>query len=364
MDGVQVPVIADVSQSMRATKDLAGGFDKVADSLDEVARTGNLAGSDVDRSLGKVETAATEATRTVERKFRDAFDEVKRTTSRATDDVARTTRADMERASQGVEDLNRNAASNAKEFAASWDGSAQGALDSVQGFIAESLEGFGTMGVVGGVALAAIGGALLTSMNEATEQSKQRVRDMFDDMRASKAAYLSEQSIDDELAKIASSADDAVISWAKVEEAAKTAGVTSGTVARAYAGDQEAAQRYTDAVAAKLQKIADNHGVITNEMDLERNALWDLQDQWAKRSGEFDKASQAYKQYAASAEESEDRAREAVEATREGIRGMRDDASQPISIPVSVDLTEAKRTLNAWRPDVTVVARIGKPQVT
>lgn len=248
--------ISDVREVLRGNEAMEKGFDQTADSLEEMARAASKASTSTGRDLKGVGSDADAAADKLERKFRDAFDEVKtssgKTGAAIGDDIKRGTRE----AEQGTEDLKRNAASNAKETAASFSGSADDIASGFQQLAAEAFEGFGPAGVIAGAAAAAGLGALWTNIQENTEASRQRVEDMFADFVESGTRMLSSQFINDELSKIYSGADGARISMKHLREASEVTGVTESVLARAYAGDQDARRVAIETVQTALDGVA------------------------------------------------------------------------------------------------------------
>lgn len=221
--------LSDVDQS---ADDAARGLDKIKDSADETAD----AGRNLDRDLTK------------------ALDDVADQARRTGDDLGDSMRDGVDRAGDGLNDFKEEAAGSAREGAASFTGS----FDDVGGFIQETLAnalgGFGPIGAAAGVAAAVGFGTLYTAITEQAEKTEDRISTMYEDMLESQSNYLSKSYVLDELEKIASGADDAIIGYEELQRIGEAAGVSLEEAARAYIGGGEDLNALLDRTRDKVKR--------------------------------------------------------------------------------------------------------------
>lgn len=252
MAKLSISLIADVTSFLRGITQSEKALDDTADSLDDLARDAARAG---DRAGDGLADGVQDGTDRVETSFRDMARAASRYSKDAGDDLGREVDRGAHEASEGLDTLNENAGSNAKEVAASFDGSIDSIADGFQGLAAEAFEGFGPAGLVAGVALASIGGALYSSITENAAKSEQRISDMYEDFLESGADFLSKEYVADQLGKIYQGAEDAAISIERLRSLATDADIPEPLLARALVGD-EAARREVDAqISAKRLAI-------------------------------------------------------------------------------------------------------------
>lgn len=164
----------------------ADGLGKVSDALDDVATDAKTSGRETERALDGIADEAKDAGTAADKLDRDltkALDGVSRESKRAGDDLGRNLKRGTDEASEGMQTLRENAESNAKEVAASFDGSFESIADGIQGLVAEATEGYGALGLVGGVAVAAGLGLVTSALSSALEHA-QEVADAAQDMAA------------------------------------------------------------------------------------------------------------------------------------------------------------------------------------
>lgn len=269
-----IDTFEDMARQADRSADKAG--DALADETKSGART-------AERALGDLEDA-----------FRDTMRDAEKRTKSAADSLGDDMKRGAREAEQGMDDLNANAASNAKEFAASWDGSAQGAIDSLQGFVAEATEGFGPVGLAAGVALAAGAGAMYTAWQEKSEAVKQAIRAMYDDMLASGESYLSQDAIQTRISDIVNGAEDAVIGFGEVQRQSELLGTSVQTMLLAWAGNASAIEEVQGRVNEKLDETSRKFqsGDITRDAFAgTRYQLTDVADRLGDVTGQLDVAS-------------------------------------------------------------------------
>lgn len=153
--GVTIPIAADATEAIRASKQTAGALDDVVDELDKVDRAGAAAATPATKGLDKAADQAADTTRTL-RTTRDALGDLE-TAGHAVGDPAAASmsrvRKSTDDAGEGMKAFKENAQSNLKETAASFT-DVDSAIGGMQGFLAEALEGLGPLGVAAGAGIA------------------------------------------------------------------------------------------------------------------------------------------------------------------------------------------------------------------
>ena len=234
--GISINFLADVRDFLKGTKNVEDSLDDVADSLDDVAKEG-------EQSTGKLE---------------DGFRELAKASKRAGDDVGDNMDKGFKKASEGADALSENSKSNAKEVAASFDGSVQSIADGFQGLAAEAFEGFGPAGVAAGVLVAAgigLATAEIQKNEEAAKAAKQRTIELGQAFIESGAGVAGLESFNEQLKLIISNADGAPKKLEEIQKLAKDFPDLAddiSTMAVAFAGNEDA----TKAMIKQLDEAA------------------------------------------------------------------------------------------------------------
>lgn len=239
----KIDLLANVAGFLKGTKSVEDELDKVADSLDELARD--------------TKDNADKAADGLEREFSDAFDKVKTeakdTGRRIGDGIKDGTR----KAEDGVDNLKDEAKQSAKETAASFS-DVSDALDLVQEVAANAFAGFGPAGMAAG-ALAAVGvgliGEKMAAAEEAAEAARERISDLAGEIADvdGKVSSLDWSSKINELlySEVEGSGGQTWIQ--KYGDGIKNLGLDSATFAHAMQGDRDALDAVT---AARERAIA------------------------------------------------------------------------------------------------------------
>jgi len=229
--GIKSGVIRPLEDADDALEDL--GRNRGPEQLERGLRDAQEESKDLSREIDKT-------ARNIETEFRDAY-------RKAGDSSEKFERG----ASENVEGFKDEAIQNFSEVASSWQGDLQGMADGVQGLtggLASSL----TPGIGIPIAiLGAVAGAFLQSWATATEEAKQQISDMYDDMIESGYEYLSQDFILQGISEQYKEHYDDIISRSK------ELGQTHSTVAAAMAGDETAINQILDDQNAKRQKEID-----------------------------------------------------------------------------------------------------------
>lgn len=222
---LSLDIAANTRQAQAQVKDLGQALDKTADALDDIARDGSKAGDKLEGSFRDMVRASKRASDDVADGWKDAY----RKAERASDDFQRD-------ASGNVQNFKQEAVQNLSEVASSWKGDLEGMADGVQGLtggLAASL----TPGI--GIPVAILGAAaaaFFASWQQAAEDSKQRVSDMYADMIESGNTFLSESFIQQAVKTLGEDAGK----WADANKRVEETGIGIGDILRAMVGDQEA----------------------------------------------------------------------------------------------------------------------------
>lgn len=226
-------------------------LEDVGDALKDTERYSKQAGDALERSMrdaGKaterLEDDHKDLARTIERYSREAGRDIKKNYSEGADAAGGT-----------VGEFKDEAKANFAEVTSSFDGSMDSIVDLAQGTFG-GLAGtlMGPIGLASG-AVAALGGVWYASWKANAEATEQRISDMYEDMKESGAGFLSEQFISDQLAKIFGMADDAAVSWERLQNIVEASGETEATVARAFAGDGAARIEVLEGLRRKHEEL-------------------------------------------------------------------------------------------------------------
>jgi hypothetical protein len=185
---IKIPFIADVSKFLSGTRDLEESLDDVADSLDDISTAGAQVEARVGDNLDDTAKAADASAEKISKSFKTAFHEVEaagRTSSRKVrdevDDVGH-------KGSATLHEFSAEAKQNVAESLSSFTGSAESAVDAVQSTFGGLVSALGPAGLVGAAAIAAgigLARGLFAKSQEAAEQFRERVLNIFDELRES-----------------------------------------------------------------------------------------------------------------------------------------------------------------------------------
>lgn len=236
---LKLDILANTAQLVREMKDAGASVEEISDALDDLVKDAADAERASVRSFKDIAKASDKAGRDIGKDFDKGFDKAKK----------------------GADEFKAEANSTAKESAASFDGSAESIGDAFQEVAANALGGFGPVGAAAGLALAAgigAGTAALTGMQEASEETKQAIREMYQQAAEDGQSYLDESVIAMETTRQMFEERD------KLQRESKDLSIDVVTLARAYAGDQEA---INTAIAAGNDLLAEAEA--KNKADLE-----------------------------------------------------------------------------------------------
>jgi hypothetical protein len=289
MTGISIPILSNVRDFLRGTSDVETALDGVADSLDGLADDARRDAARIGDELGsETRDGARDAERSVERlegSFRDLSDRARRESSDAGQSISRNVGDGADRARDGVSEIGEEAASTAKETAASFDGSAESIGDAFQEIAANAFAGFGPAGLIAGLAAAAGIGLVFAKIeegNQNTEQFKESVSELaaeFIDTGEQGVASL--DFIIERLKSLATESEDGKVSLADLADVAGEAGSSYKDLADAYSGSADDLdsllsknKKYLDALRDEADAVdttakggAEKYSALLNQID-------------------------------------------------------------------------------------------------
>lgn len=386
MAGINIPFLSNVRDFLRGTGDVENALDDVAsglddmaseaedaartsarslddvtDALDDVGRDSQDAGRDLARGLEDGADSGTDAAQRLERSFRDSLDRVRTEASDTGAAVARDMDDGTTRASEGMTQLGEEGAANAREVAASFDGSAESIADGFQGLAAEALGGFGPAGAVAGVAVAAGMGMAMA----ATERAKEEAQETAEAIAEIAGAMIDlgdttrgPEQVRDALKDAAGEAEDGTITLQKWSETVNDAGLDFSDYAGGMAGDAEAAARSLTEITDEVERLRaetiaateggtkiDSGLAVRNEtiasLEEARAGLEEVAEQTAGSAEVFDLYTEAVEGTSAAQVEAAETAAAAAEAVRDKAAAALEASNAEIGYAATVaDTTE------------------------
>lgn len=300
-DGYNISIGADTTAAEKGIrKGVIEPLEDLNEVLEEVAKEANTSGD-------KLEDAMRDAQRDTEeladetKKLSAAITDAGRSGRGMGDDFKRGT----DRAQEGLQEVQDESRSTAKEAAASFDGSAESIVGAFQEVAANAFAGFGAAGLVAGAAVA-VGIGLATAefqkSEEAAQAAKERVRQLGLSIIESGAEIAGIEQFQDSLKLIITDADDAA---AKLEDIDKFAskfekyGLDADVMAMAYAGNADAIEtmvkQLEDAADAESKVQYSNKESLdiqtrtVNELRSKADSLRDVQEE-TERAKEIEEA--------------------------------------------------------------------------
>jgi hypothetical protein len=370
--GIEIPIIADVSQFI-------GGMGDAVDAVDELGTTFADVDRSAERSMDGVEDAISgagdeseRAGRRVEASWRDALDELRTRSRKAAADVGDDTdrmRRDFSQVSDRVRDVGDSARESGAEIATGLGGGIESAIDGAAEFASEAGASFGVVGTAAG--LLAAGGIALIGAE--MERSKERVNDALEAMLENLGAYTTAAQ---RLAEIQRFVTEETGEWAEAQKAVNEVGVNAGDWLAAITGDVSALARVQEQMNDDLAqaKARFEAGEITAKAyggEVQNTERWQtrLNESIAGWNSTGNEAAQKFNAIADAAAQLGVNA----DGSSRSLTSMKDIlAGIPTSVPVTVDVrfsqTQAQAELDAImsrlrRPTVAVETRFGKAAV-
>ncbi|RPE75197.1 MULTISPECIES: hypothetical protein [unclassified Frondihabitans] len=266
--GFTIGVASDTRDFSRGIKSgVIEPLDGVADVLEDMAKAGDKAGDDLERSM-RDQQRSTEDLRGDYQKLNREIEDGSSRSSRAVSE--NTTHAARE-SSEGLDEIGESGRSNAIEVAASFDGSASSIADGFQGLAAEMFAGFGPAGVLAGVAVASGMGLISSALEKDKERAaelKQAASDLAGEfIETGKVGEVSVNYIADAMRALATETEDGKDNLTSLRREAKAAGVDVKDYQLANAGSAKATKSALKEAREELgrlsKQIAENGGTYT-----------------------------------------------------------------------------------------------------
>lgn len=237
MAGITIPIAADTREAAKGVSDLSKGFDQVADSLDDVAKSGDKAGDKLEGSLRDAQRETKQTTDAFQKLAREQKD-----AARSGDDFGTSGSSGLKKLGQTSEEVGGELRQNIGETFSSFRGDitdfGQIAQDTLGG-LASGLEG------IPGVAAVAAGAAGLGLLLGALEQGQVNA-EQFQTAVSNLAGVLIDagtsgtvpiEHMVDVLKAAATGGDDLGHTLKDLKKAADNSGNSYETLAKAYAGN-------------------------------------------------------------------------------------------------------------------------------
>ncbi|AOY71027.1 hypothetical protein ARZXY2_1474 [Arthrobacter sp. ZXY-2] len=259
---IEIPIAIDADGVDKGAAKVSDAFEKVEDNLKDVAKAGDKAGKDVADSM---DDAAKKIDRDLTKALKDVESEARNSGKGIGDGVKRGT----DKASEGFSEMKDEAASTAKESAASF-GSIEDSADALQEILANAAAGFGPMGAAVGIALAIGVGLLTSSLQESADkinENKEKMLDLAQTLKDKGGDFDmgdAIQAMDDYGFSIQDTKEwweffqqDAVSGFEELRNRAEAAGISIGDAFRGQFGELEDAKKVSEQLTGKLKELED-----------------------------------------------------------------------------------------------------------
>jgi len=278
---IKIDFLANTRDVVRGGQDIEETFEKVADSLDDVARDGQRAGDKLGDGIRKGQRVASDATERLERSFKDLADESKQQTRRMETDFDQVANTKKHQTSENIREIKQEALANASETFSSFNGSASSFADGVQGtlggLIASLPPQLAAVGAVGALAI----GFITNSLQQAdttSEEFKQSVSEWTAELIDSgKVGQVSVGFIVDELKRLATESDAAQPSLAKFADVAKRSGSSYKDLADGYAGNSDKLDELIRKGKAHREELEKSQAAVLNSSAADKSAAVDIE---------------------------------------------------------------------------------------
>lgn len=195
---IEIVIDAKTEGVESGAKNVSDSLEKVEDSLESVETKAKDTGEaleeslgdaasdgakDVEKGLEKVEGAlddVSDAGKDLDRDLTKALDNVDDTSRKAGSSIGDNIKRGTDRAGSSFDDLKREANSSAEEAASSFDGSAEGIIDTIREIAAEGGASFGLLGGAIGLGIAAGVGIAISKMQGLAEENNEVAQTVSD----------------------------------------------------------------------------------------------------------------------------------------------------------------------------------------
>lgn len=278
--GITIGVAADTREAAKGATDLAKGFDQVADTLDDVAKSSTKAGDKLEASMRD----AQRETKDTATAFKQLAREQRDAASAGGEDFSRVTKKSMKDSSEAVKEFSGEAKQNIGETFSSFRGDASDFAQVAQDTLGGLTSGLEGIPAVAAVAAGAAGiGLILGAMEDGQVKSeawKQAVADLTQQfIEAGREGPEALEAAIDKLKQLASSTDDAGLNLDKLNKLSSRSGDTFEDVARAYAGNTDALKEIVKAGDARIKQLTDESNRIDTADDAQRKRYGTMIDE-------------------------------------------------------------------------------------
>jgi hypothetical protein len=239
----------------------AGIKSGVVEPLEDVKDRLDKVGTESERTGEELEGAFREAqqeTKKLDREFKGMADTMRQESRSAGKDVDRNLREGTDGAREGIHEVGDEAASTAKETAASFDGSAESIVGAFQEVAANAFAGFGPAGLAAGLAAAAgiglVSSAIIQGQEDATAL-KEEVSALTAELIAVGDGKPSLDYIVDRLKALATETEDGATNLEDLKDAAKESGSSFRDLAQAYAGNVDGIKDMVKAGRERIKQL-------------------------------------------------------------------------------------------------------------
>ncbi|MFD6094537.1 hypothetical protein ACFWGN_20690 [Oerskovia sp. NPDC060338] len=327
--GINIDFVANVSKFIGGTKDIEGALDDVIDSLDDVGRDADKSSDKAVRSFDKIEDAAKDAgkavdkqfadkvddagdeAKTLEKKFRDSFDGVKKESKTSGQSIGDDAKKGFGEASEATETFKNEARQNLSETVSSFRGDTEDLAQIAQDVLGGVVSDLGPLGMAAGTAAAAgigIAVAKLQDMAEKINAAKEEAGALALEFKDA-GGRIEELDLigkfDEWLVAIEDSRqwfevwqDDAITNLDNVRVALDDTGISLGDLYNAFSeGDTSTLEDYVEKLKdVNRELVPDGHQANTKaqneEFQARKNTITGLEDEIKKRKDAEDMAYQ------------------------------------------------------------------------
>lgn len=242
------------------TKAFATGVQKgIIEPLEDAAEILQDIGSDGGRDLGKLEGELRDAqaeTDDVREAFSELQKEIRETGRKARTDFANPMNRATADAGRGMRELKDEAKQNFAEVASSFDGTAQGIADGIQGTLGGAAVAVGGAAGVALGAAAVVGGTVLAQLGADAERMKEITSTAFEQM--AEDGIEAWKSIESETQRLRDAYNE---NEDQIERIATITGLSFETVASAWAGNADAVKIVNAAYSEMKTELRNTFGV-------------------------------------------------------------------------------------------------------
>lgn len=325
---ISIPIAADSRQFIGATKDMERGLEDVADSLDDLVK-------DSQRGTDRLEDGFKDASRSAE-KVERSYKELADTARRETRDAGQATRKNIDdgadAAKASMDEVKSEAIANASETFSSFDGSATGLLDGIQGTFGGLVGSLGPLGMAVGAAAAIGVGYISTEFEKGEERAaamKERVAELATEfIETGGIGQTSIGYIVDRLKQLAAETEEGKDNLSDLADAADVGRRPFEKLAQAFAGNVDGIDQMIAAERDYLEQLTDSQRLGETVSDERVKAQVKVIEALQSSKTAADEAAAADEAYARAGGSQLEAKGESIEAYRDSIVNSLGDAGE------------------------------------